>query len=487
MKSATLSRAMKRRYTTYTTASSITRHGITWTFDTQYQIGLFCNGDSYVIPNTPGGAVVISSVSPAPSGSVSDGTYRNGSKVNPSGGSVQWFDDRVTNGASVGETFPLNLYADQSLVSTASREEGCAFGGSAPQTYVLDAAVLTCLASAPAANSFRPAYSGSTKTIHSATGLNIAGLPSLAAVSSTPSLSTVQDRIERVWLDVKSGWVGRQTHPLNNMPDYGREIASYIGDAALMLLINPATIGDKSTLVYRMIQLGIDFYGISQNGGHWQADGGHCQGRKFPIVFAGYMLSNSAMRDIGTSVRFQEDDQTFAVGSADVAVVNDCEHAGFVQAATSTTITLAADHPATYEAYVKGNRIYITAGTGAGQMRVATAWNKVTKVATIDPPWTTTPIFGSSYEVRGYELDMVGNPAWGIKHISTPAEDNPSIYAPYIEINIPRWYGHAIAMLELGLAAYWGHDEFLDACDMYAAAIPPTSGTFRYEMWNTYR
>lgn len=478
---------IRGRYTTPTTVSSVSRHGITWTFNTAYEVGAFVNGDPYVIPNTPGGAVIISSVSPAPSGSVSDGTYRNGSKVNPGGGSTQWFDDRVTNGAAVGETFPLNLYANQSLVSTASREEGAAFGGSNPQTYVLDAAVLTCLTSAPAANSFRPAYSGSTKTIYSAIGLDIAGLPSLATVSSTPSLSTVQNRIERVWLDVKSGWVGRQIHPLNNMPDYGREIASYIGDAALMLLLNPATIGDKSTLVYRMIQLGIDLYGISQNGGHWQADGGHCQGRKFPIVFAGYMLGITAMRDIGTSVRFQEDEQTFTVQASDVAVVNDCEYAGFVQAATSTTITLDPAHPATYAAYVQGNRIYITSGTGAGQMRVATEWNKVTKVATVSPAWTTTPSIGDGYEMRGYESNMIGDPAWGIKHLSAPNEDNPSIYAPYIEINIPRWYGHAIAMLRLGLDAYWGHDEFLDACDMYAAAIPPTSGTFRYDMWNTYR
>lgn len=39
----------------------------------------------------------------------------------------------------------------------------------------------------------------------------------------------------------------------------------------------------------------IDNYGVIQAGGGWGSDGGHFNGRKFPIVFAGAMLGDPAM------------------------------------------------------------------------------------------------------------------------------------------------------------------------------------------------
>jgi hypothetical protein len=100
------------------------------------------------------------------------------------------------------------------------------------------------------------------------------------------------------------------------MPSYGREMATEINDAALVTLLN---VPNKDIVVLRLVQLGIDFNGIADAGGGWSADGGHGSGRKWPIIFAGYMLNDAHMLSIGDrSTTFGEDCQTFYVSQADV-------------------------------------------------------------------------------------------------------------------------------------------------------------------------
>ena len=52
--------------------SSVSRHGLTWTFDKQYQCGQYVNGDWWVI-----GPVKVTTISPAPANGM------HGSMVNP--------------------------------------------------------------------------------------------------------------------------------------------------------------------------------------------------------------------------------------------------------------------------------------------------------------------------------------------------------------------------------------------------------------------
>lgn len=59
------------------------------------------------------------------------------------------------------------------------------------------------------------------------------------------------------------------------------------------------------------------------------------------------------------------------------------------------SITLDASASATNDFY-KGARIYLTAGTGAGQSRLCTGYNGTTKVATIEPNWVTNPANGTT-------------------------------------------------------------------------------------------
>ncbi len=130
---------------------------------------------------------------------------------------------------------------------------------------------------------------------------------------------------ERPWLDHVATWPGRYLHPVENMQDYGRDLTSEISVASVVLQMNYSN-AQKRDLLVRFVQLGIDFYGISQNGGqnNWSPNEGHSGGRKWPILFAGLMLNDSAMASIGfdPSIDFGEDRQTFYVTETSPGVYN---------------------------------------------------------------------------------------------------------------------------------------------------------------------
>lgn len=73
-------------------------------------------------------------------------------------------------------------------------------------------------------------------------------------------------------------------------------------------------------------------------------------------------------------------------------------HTGTAQGGTANTITLAATASATENVYAT-MVVYITGGTGDGQERTITAYNGTTKVATVNPNWTTNPDATSTYSV----------------------------------------------------------------------------------------
>jgi len=151
--------------------NQITQFGITWTFDKPYPTGQFANGDYWVV-----GPVKIVNISPL---SIVDGTGRtmNGSMINPSprNGTTQGYDSAMyanfgpdfnasfnvgrPNNIDLSGANPLLVSVNSSLVSTISLPTP----GARPQLKT--AAVLTVLATAPPAGSFRPPFSGSNKTI----------------------------------------------------------------------------------------------------------------------------------------------------------------------------------------------------------------------------------------------------------------------------------------------------------------------------------
>lgn len=74
-------------------------------------------------------------------------------------------------------------------------------------------------------------------------------------------------------------------------------------------------------------------------------------------------------------------------------------HSGVAQAGASNTITLDTGANATDDFY-NHTRIVISSGTGQEQERLIVDYNGTTKVATIAPPWITTPDSTSAFEVE---------------------------------------------------------------------------------------
>jgi len=307
--------------------SSVTTRDITWSFDREYPTGQFVNGDWWVL-----GPVTLVEIDPAV---IDDGAQiRNGSMINPDPEDERWqgYDslmyqfgglygndwDRYDPALNIAANLPREIEPGSSIVSTITHP-------GAQKHQIESAEVLTVIDQIPQEGVFRPPYSGSWKPLDlTAADLSPSWFPSLDPVESTPHAGLVVAMLERPWLDHVPTFHARFHHPTSNMSNYGQFIASDIGVAACMLLLNlPAE--DKQAIAIHLAQIGIDNYGIVLDGGceNWIANGGHGSGRKFPILFAGMMLQHWGMLGIGShSAFFGEDDQTFYVEETSPGVIN---------------------------------------------------------------------------------------------------------------------------------------------------------------------
>ncbi|HYW78180.1 MAG TPA: hypothetical protein VE890_01340 [Thermoguttaceae bacterium] len=286
------------------TRNAITQYGITWTFTDSVSAGQFITGDWWVV-----GPVTVESVTPTPTAG------RHGSVVNPPAGETQGYDVRITGfDPSLRAEFPLLLTPGQSLVSTASVDQ---IGVETPDTVrgqycrgpLRTAVVLTCLKEASPADAFRPAYVGEWKEMFTASQLRRDILPKLKSPGALPDIRGYERDLQRIWLDHMRQWSNRKMHPLENMPDYGREITNIVSDVAVLLLLEDPN-RERETLLLRYAQKGIDYYGVTQSDADlWIANGGHNSGRKWPILFAGLMFGHRGMMNVEAT--FQEDQQTY--------------------------------------------------------------------------------------------------------------------------------------------------------------------------------
>ncbi len=283
----------------------IEQYGIAWFFDREAEVGRYITGDWWVV-----GPITVVSVTPAPA------EGRNGSVVNPPAGSTQGYDDRMQGfNALLRASFPLHLNPGQSLVSVASLEK---VGDRTPETVpgqhargpLRTAAVLTCVETPPPPDSFRPAYVGVWRETFRVSQLRRERLPRLVPPGGVlPDTKGLERQLERIWLDHQREWVNRMMHPLENMPDYGREITNVVSETAVRLLLDDPE-GRYETLLLRFVQKGIDYYGaVVSDSNLWIANGGHNSGRKWPILFAGILLDHEGMMHVKAA--FQEDQQTY--------------------------------------------------------------------------------------------------------------------------------------------------------------------------------
>jgi len=529
-------------------ATSVSQFGITWTFDRDYTVGQFANGDWWVV-----GPVTITKIEPvsreylslyrndlivtgsfSPGEKVQQGSATgvvhsfgifdgpgsidfsglilesttgtfvtgqvvidadghsftptsietrtmHGSMINPSPstGINQGFDTKLDTAFGCSYNSSLNaarpndqvlspgnslvVQPNSSLVSTIGLPYEY------PRTPLKTAAILTVLDNPAPEGGFRPPYSGSDKTIRfNEYQLNysvLAELPITAQIrTAMPRLhqqpgdartwagaDSVERAFERPWFSHVSsaGGVGRAFRPFDNSDDYDRDLTNEIVDAALMLNLDYSQEVDfgsygsnrayKETLLVRFIQVGIDFYGIIQNGGreNFQQD----TGGKLPILFAGLMLNNENMKNIGEKsgvyahtppygpgnpppdlIRFEEDDMIFYVSQADV----DLTHS---------------------------------------------------------PQWD--PDYRDVVQMP-YEQADIGMPEWGKVWLYDNEQINKYWDTVYRGVIGPVYDGYALTLHIMNLKDLWNQDAFLDYTDRYME-LEGSGTSFTGYMWDTYR
>lgn len=290
--------------------SSVTQHGITFTFDTDYEVGQFVNGDWWVMPNTSGGDVTITAITP-------DVTTASGATVHGFMVNVlendQAFDSRI-NGFELAliPTFPLAVSANNSVIKVESVpivngdfNSDCGGGTQWNKNCILNAAILTVV-DTPYSDVFRPTPTGGSedKEFFAASDIQTDLIPSLTLDSSNiPSQASIEERIAMPRLD----WTGSSVSYGNVMPynavrpngrSWGAELARSNAEVAMWLALdNPFE--QKETALYHFLQQGIDIYGARKHidtkfvhGG-----GGNGAGRMMPFVFAATLIDDQRLRD----------------------------------------------------------------------------------------------------------------------------------------------------------------------------------------------
>jgi hypothetical protein len=358
----------------------VSQYGITWRFDKPHAVGQFVNGDWWVV-----GPVSVVSVTPGPAqgplpGEVTmkdaiaddvkdikgfmhfvagyvppelnksggDMRMRNGSMVITRFGTRQGFDSRSTTyDPACSIAFPYKLDANRTLISTISNSypivENCRHeiiwhSEKKQRSLLRTAAVLTCLASEPPADAFRPPYAGTDKRLYEVKDLRWDLLlnlkldhledyfkkPWLNPADPTCEVATWQDfegYLQRPWLGYygSSGTNGfdqvlwymepGENEPTVSSACFGREDARVVSIASLMVHLDVPQ-ARKEKLVIGLVQRGIDVSGNFKAG-----TDGRCSwvqsGLKWPVLFASLMLDKPELRQFPGPIPFHEDITTY--------------------------------------------------------------------------------------------------------------------------------------------------------------------------------
>jgi hypothetical protein len=394
--------------------TSIAQFGVTYTFAQPVRAGQFANGDWFVV----GPATLVGMQPPC---TTVNGRVLNGAMINPDAsvrdhgydtdlygpGNSALYHASLNVALGLSASQPRILQPNQSLIKVISNTDPSLL----PQ--IRTCSVLTCVAQVPPADSFRPPYAGvDHQVVYDTTMLDWSALGSLAPATGQPHIPTEALAFERPWLDHCPGWVSRYVHPIENMPDYGRDFTALYGQAALLCNLN-VTQAERRTLLIRLVQIGIDFHGNVENGCKWEGVGGHGSGRKLPILFAGALLHDAGMLAVGQNYLSYRDVNGNWVGHFG----EDCQT--FYVAQTSST--------------------QINFGYG------------------------------------GYTSNELGMPEYGFSHVDWPSNDHEpwgqDSYRRCCTAN--AWIGEILCARVMGLRTAWNHPALFDYMDRFTQTEPP--------------
>jgi hypothetical protein len=133
-----------------------------------------------------------------------------------------------------------------------------------------------------------------------------------------------------------------------------------------------------------------------------------------PALTAGWQLSGAQLL-ASPALGPAHSDPTLRRYPAATLLPRPEEATGKVQNATQNSITLEAETAADTDDAYKGVQIQILAERGAEQVRVITAYNGTTKVATIDTNWSgIKPQKGSKYRIGAWPQSLAVSPYLGL-------------------------------------------------------------------------
>lgn len=402
-----------------TATSSLSFDGVTINFDQEYPVGYFIDGYPYVV-----GPAEIVSYTPACE-TLANGRVINGAMIDPDCGKEIGLDSiaggnkwnpALNVGDGISAANPLTLQPDESLIIAISNP-----AATDPEASLKRAIVLTCLATTPPADAFRPTFANAPKTIYTWSQVNANALRNLGIVGVPPSWSSVEYELTRFAQDIVPDWDRKHYRMQDHTSLYGRDMMPAEGLAYLMVNSDFPLAEKQQTLIY-LIQRGIDRYGVFQNAKAngkqpWRADGGHNSGRKFSIMFAGRLLGVGAMEDvtlqtdytnIASSERFHEDTMTF---------------------------------------YVDQNFIDITNSA---------AWD---------------PAYGDDLPQQPYSQAMLGMPDWRGNHEPEHTSASWSGHKYRMAPNAGSQHGQALSALVMSLRGAWRNDAYFDYHARYLAIM----------------
>lgn len=294
-------------------APSGSSNDIEFVFDDAYKCGQFANGDWWVSPS-PKASMKIVSISPA----IDVVNGNNGFEVNPLSFTKQGFDSRISGyDQTLQPSLPLTLpavgnFSIVKAVSFPSADTDC-------RPCLQYAAVLTVTAK-PVLKStvlFRPGYFGSSKSFIATEKITRRALKRIPITCCTEaknvSFESIAARYKNVQLDHLENFVVRFLHPADNMPDYGADIARDNAVYLLRMLMSDFSFAKpvhKAALI-NYLQMAIDLRSMAENGATWPANGGHGNGRKLPILFAGWLFGDNGFRLSVLLSSFSEDTQIY--------------------------------------------------------------------------------------------------------------------------------------------------------------------------------
>jgi hypothetical protein len=313
-------------------ARTVVEYGITRNFQDWRRVGRFIDG-SYWVVGTAANPTYICSYSPARSLDGS-GWVKNGMMVNPIGtrtGLDQQNNSGVYEAAFFSATVDLGDDIPYPVYGTATYPKSvlnCVSTAVTDAEYLYDSnhrctmkavSVLTVVSVAMANNTyFRPSYRNyeGNAVQYQWSDVVTARIPQVDLACSyqllssagetrnttTGKFTSLERTVSRPSMELVPGWLNVRCHAFHQSYFYGSQWAQENGNAYLACYDNSlGTITAKKRLIIGCIQRGIDFYGIYKQGYStwWEADGGCNQGRYWPILFAGIVLDDAAMMNIG--------------------------------------------------------------------------------------------------------------------------------------------------------------------------------------------